>query len=362
MEDLRVSGPLAALGAVELVAVEAGSLEAQTWRALIAREHYLGEQPLCGARLRYLVRCEPYGWLGALAFTSASWAMKARDQAIGWEDAARRYHLRQVVANARFLIRPGVQVPNLASHVLGLASRRLPADWETRYGVRPLLLETFVDPTRFSGHCYRAANWIDVGTTSGRRDGVAKQIFLLPLHSDWRELLSARPRDGLNTPPRAPASNWAEAEFATVRWYDERLKRRLVSLALNFCHRPQANVPEACASRAGTLAAYRFFRNRQVNLQAILTPHIEASTRLLPACVGPDAFPGAPVRQSSFAAVATPDQRRRPAIGQRIACDLTHRRQFDPPSAMQHQHHPPAHHVAQRTIRLHPIPRFTQLL
>lgn len=277
VEDLRVSGPLAALGAVELVAVEAGSLEAQTWRALIACEHYLGEQPLCGAQLRYLVRCEPYGWLGALAFTSASWAMKARDQAIGWEDAARRHNLRQVVANARFLIRPGVQVPNLASHVLGLASRRLPADWETRYGVRPLLLETFVDPTRFSGHCYRAANWIDVGTTSGRRDGVAKQIFLLPLHSEWRELLSARPRDGLNIPPRAPASNWAEAEFATVRWYDERLKRRLVSLALDFCHRPQANVPEACASRASTLAAYRFFRNRQVNLQAILTPHIEAT-------------------------------------------------------------------------------------
>ena len=277
VEDLRVSGPLATLGAVELVAVEAGSREAQIWRALMAREHYLGEKPLCGAQLRYLVRCELYGWLGALGFTSASWALKERDKAIGWDDAARRYNLRQVVANARFLIRPGVQVPNLASHVLGLASRRLPADWEARYDVRPLLLETFVDPTRFPGHCYRAANWMDVGTTSGRRDGVAKQIFLLPLDTQWRERLSAKPHDGLRTSPRAPASNWAEEEFATVRWYDERLKRRLVSLALDFFHRPQANVPEACASRAGTMAAYRFLRNRQVNLQAILTPHIEAT-------------------------------------------------------------------------------------
>lgn len=277
VEDLRVSTSLEALGAVELVAVEAGSLEAQTWRALMAREHYLGDKPLCGAQLRYLVRSERYGWLGAFGFTSASWALKERDQAIGWDDAARRHNLRQVVANARFLIRPGVQVPNLASHVLGLASRRLPADWEARYGVRPLLLETFVDPTRFSGHCYRAANWMDVGTTSGRRDGVAKHIFLLPLVGEWRERLSAKPCDGLRTSPRAPASNWAEEEFATVRWYDERLKRRLVSLALDFFHRPQANVPEACASRAGTMAAYRFFRNRQVNLQAILTPHIEAT-------------------------------------------------------------------------------------
>jgi hypothetical protein len=185
---------------VELVAVEAGSREAQTWRALMAREHYLGDKPLCGAQLRYLVRSEPYGWLGALAFTSASWALKARDQAIGWDDAARRHNLRRVVANARFLIRPGVQVPNLASHVLGLASRRLPADWEARYGVRPLLLETFVDPTRFSGHCYRAANWMDVGKTSGRRDGVAKQHFppAAP-NGEWRERLSAKPRDGLRT-------------------------------------------------------------------------------------------------------------------------------------------------------------------
>lgn len=101
--------------------------------------------------------------------------------------------------------------------MLSIHGLRRSFDWKTPFGVRPLLLETFVDPTRFAGHGYRAGNWIDVGTPSGRRDGVAKRIFFLPLHGEWREPLSARPRDRLNTPPRAPASDWAEEEFATVR-------------------------------------------------------------------------------------------------------------------------------------------------
>jgi hypothetical protein len=96
------------------------------------------------------------------------------DQAIGWDEAARRHNPLRVVASAHFLI----------SYVLGLASRRLPADWKARYGVRPLLLEIFVDPTRFLGHCYCAANWMEVGINSGRRDGVPKHIFLFPLDGE----------------------------------------------------------------------------------------------------------------------------------------------------------------------------------
>jgi hypothetical protein len=102
--------------------------------------------------------------------------------------------------------------------------------------------------------------------------------------------------------PRAPASNWAEEEFATVRWYDERLKRRLVSLALDFFHRPQANVPEACASRAARWPRIAFFRNRQVNLQAILTPHIEATIeriRAAPHRPGPAGYDDAQLFPSS---------------------------------------------------------------
>lgn len=276
---IAISAPLEALGAVELVAIRGSKdQDARRWRVLMERYHYLGDRPLCGAQLRYLIRSEHYGWVGALAFTSASWALQARDDYIGWDEPARRYNLRRVVANARFLILPGVEVPNLASHVLGMASRQLPGDWETRYGVRPVLLETFVDPTRFAGSCYRAANWIAVGKTAGRRDGVAKRIFLHPLTEPWREPLCAAPAQQLaaRVRPSAPA-HWAEAEFATVRWYDERLKERLFAIAQDFSHHPQASVPEACGSKARTLAAYRFFSNPKVNMQVILSPHTETT-------------------------------------------------------------------------------------
>jgi len=279
VEDTEVDATLEALGPVELVAIgEHRGQEARVWRVLMHRHHYLGDKPLCGAQLRYLIRSERYGWLGALAFNSASWALHARDEYIGWSETARRQNLCRVVANARFLILPGVQVPNLASHVLAAASRRLPEDWAARYGVRPVLVETFVDPTRFTGGCYRAANWIEVGETAGRRDGIAKRIWLYALDAQWREQLCAAAPTRLGAWPRPPApAHWAEAEFATVRVYDERLKRRLFTIAQDFYHRSQASIPEACGSKARTLGAYRFFDNPQVTMAVILTPHTEAT-------------------------------------------------------------------------------------
>ena len=279
LEGSEVRTTLDALGAVELVAIgDHRSDEAQVWRALMHRYHYLGDKPLCGAQLRYLIRSELDGWLGALGFNSASWALQDRDAYIGWDEAARRENLRLVVANSRFLILPGVQVPNLASHVLGQINKRLPADWEARYGVRPVLLETFVDPTRFDGACYRAANWITVGATAGRRDGIAKCILLAHLDAQWREKLCVPPPLGLGTlgRPHAPA-HWAEEEFATLRVYDERLKQRLFTIAQDFYHRSQASIPEACGTKARTMGAYRFFDNPKATMDVILTPHTEAT-------------------------------------------------------------------------------------
>ncbi len=264
LDEAAVALPLEALGTVSLRVVEAGSEDAKRWRALLDRHHYLGDKPLCGAQLRYLIRSAAYGDLGALAFTSASWALKARDQFIGWRDSARRRNLQRVVSNARFLIRPGVDVPNLASHVLALAARQLPADWEERYGVRPVLLETFVDPTRFSGGCYRAANWQEIGETAGQRDGVAKRVFVYPLVPQWQEQLCREPAIVLGSAarPLAPA-HWAEEEFATARWHDQRLKNRLCTLVQDFFHRAQASIPEACEGKARTMAAYGFL-NKQM--------------------------------------------------------------------------------------------------
>ena len=139
------------------------SKESKIWFALLDRYHYLGSGPLCGAQIRYVVKSSKHGYLGALAFSSASWALKCRDQYIGWTEAARRANLHRVVSNDRFLILPTVRVKHLASHVLSLALSRLPEDWEQRYQIRPVMVETFVDPNRFAGTCYKAANWTYVG-------------------------------------------------------------------------------------------------------------------------------------------------------------------------------------------------------
>jgi hypothetical protein len=124
-------------------------------------------------------------------------ALTARDRWIGWEDRQRLKNLPWVLNNSRFLIFPWVEVANLASHVLGQLARRVGDDWEARWGYRPLLLETFVDPAHFHGGCYRAAGWELLGRTTGEglvRPGrqyrtSPKLIFAKPLQADFRRLL-----------------------------------------------------------------------------------------------------------------------------------------------------------------------------
>lgn len=275
----EISCSLRELGEVSVYPVTSRySKESKIWFALLDRYHHLGSGPLCGAQIRYLVKSPTRGYLGALAFSSASWALRYRDQYIGWTEAARRANLHRLVGNDRFLILPTVRVENLASHVLSLALSRLPQDWEQRFHVRPVLVETFVDPDRFAGTCYKAANWTYVGDTAGRRDGRAKKIFLYPLRPRWREVLCAEPQIRLGEMPRPEApEHWAEEEFATVRWYDNRLKQRLYTIAQDFYSCPQGNIPEACGSKARTMGAYRFFQNPKVTMDVVLTAHTEAT-------------------------------------------------------------------------------------
>jgi hypothetical protein len=254
------------------------SKESKIWFAVLDRYHYLGSGPLCGAQIRYVVKSSAHGYLGALAFSSASWALKDRDEYIGWVEGARRANLHRVVSNDRFLILPTVRVKHLASHVLSLALSRLPEDWERRYQIRPVLVETFVDPNRFSGTCYKAANWTEVGQTAGRRDGIAKKVFLYPLCRTWRKVLCVEPPIQLAERPRPETpEHWAEEEFGTVRLYDPRLKQRLYTLAQDFYNCPQANIAQACGSKARTMGAYRFFKNPKVTLDVVLTAHTEAT-------------------------------------------------------------------------------------
>jgi len=280
-------GSLAQLGRIELVQVRTRHSAAhRLWRGLMHHAHYRGAGALCGAQLRYLIHSEHHGVVGALAFSSAAWRVAARDAAIGWSEAARRALLSRVVNNSRFLIAPQIRVPHLASHVLGLAARVLPEDWQARYGYAPLLLETFVEHPRFAGVCYRAANWRYVGQTRGRgrQDAerqvrtAVKDVYLYPLCSDWRERLCAPPP----TPslrPAPPREDWAAEEFSAAALGDARLRQRLLTLARDFYAQPQAQIPQACGSRAKAKAAYRFLDHAEATMETILDSHYQATAQ-----------------------------------------------------------------------------------
>ena len=248
------------------------------WSGLIERYHYLGNSPLAGAQMRYLIVSEK-GILGALGFSAAAWRTEVRDRWIGWDDEHRLDHLDKVVNNARFLILPGVRVPNLASKVLSLCARQLPSDWQRRYGYEPLLLETFVEHKRFRGSSYRAANWQYLGLTKGRgkmdqnheHKKSIKAVYCYPLRKDFRELLGGR--EGLWQKPSL--LNWAEKEFEGIELGDERLHKRLHRLSLDFYARPEANIPQACGSVAASKGAYRFFAHERVRMVRIVGAHSE---------------------------------------------------------------------------------------
>ena len=164
-----LAGMVQEFAPVVLVAVATPGEQA-LFRELVGRYHSLGSRQPYGAQLRYLVFVSSprLQVVGCVQFSSPAWRLAVRDRWIGWDEATRLRNLQRVVNNSRLLILPWVRVKNLASHVLSLATRRLATDWPARYGHKPLLVETLVDASRFHGTCYRAANWQELGTTSGR--------------------------------------------------------------------------------------------------------------------------------------------------------------------------------------------------
>lgn len=197
--------PLRDLGAITLCRVESRE-ESLLWDGMVEHYHYLGHTPLSGAQVRYLIESDEKGVMGAIGFGAAAFALRARDQWIGWSREQCNLRRDLVLNNRRFLILPWIKIPNLASHLLSLAAHRVAHDFELLYGYRPLLLETFVEQERFTGGCYRAANWIEVGKTAGRgrndrtrkrdrtRNGPPlpiKQVWLYPLHRKARHYLVA---------------------------------------------------------------------------------------------------------------------------------------------------------------------------
>jgi hypothetical protein len=260
---------------------------------LIVREHPLGERPLVGRQVRYLIESE-HGCLGALGFAASALRLNDRDRWIGWDDARRRAYLDRVVCLSRFLIRPCVHCENLASRVLARVEASLPADFERLYGYRPWLLETFVEQQTHTGASHQAANWLKVGQTrgrgrqdrSGQGEGPRKDIYLRVLDPDFRGYMGlAEPQPPA---PLAPgegleSESWARNEFGTAELGDRRLTRRLVSIAQAKGATPGASFLETVKGQPAAIAGYYRFLDRPdetpLDMDRILAPHRERTLR-----------------------------------------------------------------------------------
>jgi hypothetical protein len=170
--------------------------EEPLFNSLIEHHHYLGYEQPVGEQLKYLIRAQGRP-IACLAWSSAPRHLGSRDRYVGWSAQARRRNIRLVAYNTRFLILPWIRVPHLASHILGQVANRLSRDWERAYGHPVYFAETFIDPGRFRGTCYRAANWRFLGLTTGRGKASTskrpnrsiKEVLGYPLTPRFRELL-----------------------------------------------------------------------------------------------------------------------------------------------------------------------------
>jgi hypothetical protein len=166
------------------------------WNEYIDRYHYLGYSPLPGASLKYFFY-SGHDIVALMGFGASAWRIEARDWYIGWNDEQRKRNLNLIINQARFLILPWISSKNLASKVLSMIEKRIKADWKHKYHYMPVLMETFVEKRRFTGICYKAANWDHAGSTKGRgkkdrknkKALPIKDIFMRPLQKDFRDIL-----------------------------------------------------------------------------------------------------------------------------------------------------------------------------
>jgi hypothetical protein len=190
-----IVGSLRGVGGLRLEVVE-GRREQKLFNEYVERYHPLGYRRPFGYPMRYFMESDR-GKLGCLLFSGAAKSLGARDRWIGWTEVQRLQRLAWVVNLSRHLIFPWVEVRNLSSHVLGLVCRQIAQDWEKRWGYRPVLLETFVDPRQHEGSSYKGAGWEALGMTSGeglvrpgeRYSTTPKRIFVKALCPEFRTLL-----------------------------------------------------------------------------------------------------------------------------------------------------------------------------
>ena len=200
-DDQPITTDLRSVSPVRLEPVPGRGLLDDLFHCLMDRYHYLGCKGHVGEHMQYIAFDQSDRPLACLLFGSAAWKTAPRDQYIGWDRQTRRKNLRFLTNNTRFLILPWVRIPHLASFLLGACLRRLRRDWRSKYGHDLLLVETFVDRSRFVGTCYRAANWLRIGQSKGRSrqdrnhrlQVPVKDIYLYPLTTDYQKQLCGQP-------------------------------------------------------------------------------------------------------------------------------------------------------------------------
>lgn len=287
-----VPGQAGDVRGLQIIVVESVD-QMRIWNEMLIREHPRGAGPLVGRQLRYLVSSE-HGLLGAMGFGAPALQLQDRDRWIGWDVEMRRAHLHRVIALSRFLIRPDVNCHNLASHLLGLVMHRIAGDFERRYGLRPWLVESFVDTSCFSGTCYRAANWIRAGRTQGRgrqdrykkMAETVKDIYVYPLENDFRTKLGLPSDSGpeaLRVADGLGADTWAEKEFGGAPLGDKRLSSRLVDCVDAMSQKPELTF--SGVAKGDWPAVKGYYRlidhpdEEAVSMENILLPHRQRTIR-----------------------------------------------------------------------------------
>ncbi len=191
----EIAGDIKAFEPIELVIARRGE-DLDKWGAYVDQYHMLGYKNQFGSRLQYFIKSGELE-LGCIQFSASSWALKDRDDWIGWEIEDKKQRLNLIINNSRYLIFPWVQIPNLASKTLSLAIKQIQEDWLSEFCYAPVLLETFVDRQYFKGTCYKASNWIYLGQTKGngrnstnhKPNRSKKDIYAYPLEKNFRAFL-----------------------------------------------------------------------------------------------------------------------------------------------------------------------------
>ena len=265
--------------------------------SLLDAEHPLQRGQAPGCRLLYGIEAGGQ-LLGVISFVAAGLRLGPRDKHLGWDERTRGHNIDRLLCNDRFLVRPGVRVPNLASHAWGLVLKQLAADWEARHGVLPVAVETCVEQGR-KGSSYKAAQFTSLGFTNGLAWGrgkrlpkekhgrqqarkpppQAKQVFVKGLQDGWEQVLRERPVRVLGQfpgPARDSGADWAECEFERSDLPDRRLRERLKAMGKAWRDQPGECVPTLFPESAEQRAAYRLLNNKRVTPEDVLQPHREA--------------------------------------------------------------------------------------